>query len=181
MRSCRGTNAVIHFIVEAKVTQCIHIHLFHDSQASQSRFTSYASTYADTYANTAAPYRVVGGTRADIIQAPRQSFVGSQQATNPANTISSTHLPIPCSCVSDTQIFSYIRFIYVDCKLFAYPPHTMPYHVCGCYFFHPTQRTRQYLPQVKLEAHTTVLSTASRTVLKQNFINPSEEEIEEIT
>ncbi|KAF2642943.1 hypothetical protein P280DRAFT_515387 [Massarina eburnea CBS 473.64] len=51
-------------------------------------------------------------------------------------------------------------------------------HVCGCYFIDPDQRRssqRIYLPQVKLDAHTTILSTASRTVLKQTFVNTSKE------
>ncbi|KAL1611872.1 hypothetical protein SLS60_000093 [Paraconiothyrium brasiliense] len=56
----------------------------------------------------------------------------------------------------------------------------MSYHICGCYYFHPTARERYYLPQVKLDTHTTILSTASRTVLKQKFINPSKEELEEV-
>lgn len=46
-------------------------------------------------------------------------------------------------------------------------------HVCGCYIFNADTRERTYLPQVKLDAHTTVLSTASRTVVKQTFINTS--------
>jgi hypothetical protein len=45
------------------------------------------------------------------------------------------------------------------------------YHVCGCYVFHLETNKRTYLPQVKLDAHTTILSTASRTVLKQTFAN----------
>ena len=34
-------------------------------------------------------------------------------------------------------------------------------------------RTKKYLPQVDLKAHTTILSTTFRTVLSQNFVNPS--------
>ncbi|KAF1975408.1 hypothetical protein BU23DRAFT_633394 [Bimuria novae-zelandiae CBS 107.79] len=49
----------------------------------------------------------------------------------------------------------------------------MPQHVCGCYYFHHATKQRQYLPQVNLNAHTTILSTASRTVLKQKFVNAS--------
>ncbi|KAF1952705.1 hypothetical protein CC80DRAFT_495211 [Byssothecium circinans] len=51
------------------------------------------------------------------------------------------------------------------------------YHICGCYFIDPDrpQSQRIYLPQVKLDAHTTILSTASRTVLNQTFFNPSKE------
>ena len=33
--------------------------------------------------------------------------------------------------------------------------------------------TKKYLPQVDLKAHITVLSTTSRTVLSQDFVNPS--------
>jgi hypothetical protein len=52
-------------------------------------------------------------------------------------------------------------------------------HVCGCYFvLEPCRRT--YLPQVKLDAHTTILSTASRTVLKQTFVNNSSQSLDEI-
>lgn len=49
---------------------------------------------------------------------------------------------------------------------------------CGCYYQtlahdnrYPT--VKNYLPQVQLEAHTTVLSTTSRTTLTQTFSNPS--------
>jgi hypothetical protein len=52
-------------------------------------------------------------------------------------------------------------------------------HVCGCYFIHAA-RSRTYLPQVKLDVHTTILSTASRTVLKQTFINNSSSSLNEI-
>jgi hypothetical protein len=44
-------------------------------------------------------------------------------------------------------------------------------HVCGCYTFNTVTCERTYLPQVQLDAHTTILSTASRTVLNQTFIN----------
>ncbi|KAJ4293261.1 hypothetical protein N0V90_008543 [Kalmusia sp. IMI 367209] len=53
-------------------------------------------------------------------------------------------------------------------------------HICGCYYFTGTSQQRNYLPQVKLEAHTTILSTASRTVVKQRFINASKEGLEEV-
>ncbi|KAF2731039.1 hypothetical protein EJ04DRAFT_584404 [Polyplosphaeria fusca] len=48
-------------------------------------------------------------------------------------------------------------------------------HTCGCYFTTPVNGTlkRTYLPQVNLDAHTTVFSTASKTVLKQTFVNTS--------
>ncbi|ORY19793.1 von Willebrand factor type A domain-domain-containing protein [Clohesyomyces aquaticus] len=43
--------------------------------------------------------------------------------------------------------------------------------ICGCYYTDGIQRI--YLPLVNIDAHTTILSTASNTVLKQIFINPS--------
>ncbi|KAH7412309.1 von Willebrand factor type A domain-containing protein [Phaeosphaeria sp. MPI-PUGE-AT-0046c] len=49
-------------------------------------------------------------------------------------------------------------------------------HICGLYYNIPTNyfRTEKvYLPQVELQAHATILSTTSRTVLKQTFLNPS--------
>jgi hypothetical protein len=52
-------------------------------------------------------------------------------------------------------------------------------HVCGCYF-NSEARRRTYLPQVNLDAHTTILSTASRTVLKQTFVNTSSKPLDEI-
>lgn len=49
-------------------------------------------------------------------------------------------------------------------------------HVCGCYFLDPSNNgSRTYLPQVKLDARTTILSTASRTALKQTFVNTSKD------
>lgn len=47
--------------------------------------------------------------------------------------------------------------------------------MCGCYYLPSVDayNTKKYLPQVDLKAHTTVLSTASRTVLSQTFVNPS--------
>ena len=45
-----------------------------------------------------------------------------------------------------------------------------------CYDRNATQvDTRTYLPQVKLEAHVTVLATASKTVFKQSFLNLSKD------
>lgn len=52
--------------------------------------------------------------------------------------------------------------------------------VCGCYIYNPKAQTRTYLPQIKLDAHTTILSTASRTVLTQTFVNQSKESLDEI-
>ncbi|KAF2709596.1 hypothetical protein K504DRAFT_432315 [Pleomassaria siparia CBS 279.74] len=48
-------------------------------------------------------------------------------------------------------------------------------HVCGCHYNDVVRGTYQriYLPQVKLDAHVTVFSTASRTTLKQTFVNTS--------
>ncbi|KAL8639851.1 MAG: hypothetical protein Q9228_003159 [Teloschistes exilis] len=49
--------------------------------------------------------------------------------------------------------------------------------LCGCsYTIH---FTKQYLPQVQLDAHTTILSNTSRTTLKQTFTNPSDKSIEQ--
>ncbi len=47
--------------------------------------------------------------------------------------------------------------------------------VCGCYYmvWSRTHNAKKCLPQVNISAHTTILSTASRTVLSQTFINPS--------
>jgi len=53
---------------------------------------------------------------------------------------------------------------------------------CGCYYVVLGDEDRQkyvqprnYLPQVSLAAHTTILSTASRTVLSQTFLNTSDD------
>lgn len=48
-------------------------------------------------------------------------------------------------------------------------------HICGCYYTDTVNNElqRMYLPQVKLDAHTTVFSIASKTVLKQTFVNTS--------
>ncbi|KAF1828547.1 von Willebrand domain-containing protein [Decorospora gaudefroyi] len=54
------------------------------------------------------------------------------------------------------------------------------HHVCGCYVFNPNVRKRTYLPQVKLDIHTTILSKASRTVLRQTFVNGLSEPLQEI-
>jgi hypothetical protein len=52
-------------------------------------------------------------------------------------------------------------------------------HFCGLYYLHSVQvyqaPERKYLPQVSLSAHTTILSTTSRTTLTQNFVNPDGE------
>ncbi|KAL8958287.1 MAG: hypothetical protein Q9193_004625 [Seirophora villosa] len=50
-------------------------------------------------------------------------------------------------------------------------------YLCGCgYFVGPT---KHYLNRVQLDAHTTILSSTSRTTLKQIFSNPSSNEIKE--
>ncbi|KAI4286367.1 MAG: hypothetical protein L6R35_004377 [Caloplaca aegaea] len=50
-------------------------------------------------------------------------------------------------------------------------------YLCGCgYFVGPT---KHYLTRVRLDAHTTILSSTSRTTLKQIFSNPSPDEIKE--
>lgn len=47
-------------------------------------------------------------------------------------------------------------------------------HSCGCWYQIPPPGPRkEFLPQVDVNAHTTILSTTSRTSLKQTFINPS--------
>ncbi|KAH8723397.1 von Willebrand factor type A domain-containing protein [Phaeosphaeriaceae sp. PMI808] len=60
-----------------------------------------------------------------------------------------------------------------------YNPHNISYgqHFCGLYYNFTEQGRllKTYLPQVELQAHATILSTTSRTVLKQTFINPSTE------
>ncbi|KAI9843233.1 MAG: hypothetical protein M1837_006522 [Sclerophora amabilis] len=47
--------------------------------------------------------------------------------------------------------------------------------LCGCYYLVPGPNSprRTYLPQVDVKAGTTILSTTSRTVLSQAFLNPS--------
>ena len=50
--------------------------------------------------------------------------------------------------------------------------------LCGCWHIHniPGSRPqRQWLPLVDLASHTTILSTTSRTTLKQTFINPQKD------
>ena len=46
---------------------------------------------------------------------------------------------------------------------------------CGCYYVSTAKayKSKQYLPQIDLKAHTTVISNASSTVLSQTFVNPS--------
>ncbi|KAF2654410.1 VIT-domain-containing protein, partial [Lophiostoma macrostomum CBS 122681] len=49
-------------------------------------------------------------------------------------------------------------------------------YVCGLYYTFPNagQLEKLYLPQVNLQAHTSILATTSRTVLTQTFANPSD-------
>ncbi|EUC48580.1 hypothetical protein COCMIDRAFT_23746 [Bipolaris oryzae ATCC 44560] len=56
----------------------------------------------------------------------------------------------------------------------------MQNHLCGCYIYNSETARRSYLPQVNLDAHTTILSTASRTVLTQTFVNGSQDTLDEI-
>ncbi|KAJ5925399.1 hypothetical protein N7454_008038 [Penicillium verhagenii] len=47
----------------------------------------------------------------------------------------------------------------------------------GCFFF--VDRVPQFLPQVSLKAHATILSTTSRTTLTQTFLNASDHNLKE--
>jgi hypothetical protein len=54
-------------------------------------------------------------------------------------------------------------------------------YLCGCYYYGTQEvswqgRIKQYLPLLDSEAHSTILSTTSKTVLKQTFTNPSSDE-----
>ena len=54
---------------------------------------------------------------------------------------------------------------------------------CGCWI--PTKNSwggaqKQYLPSVGLESHTTILSTTSRTTLRQTFVNTSDKSLDEV-
>lgn len=48
---------------------------------------------------------------------------------------------------------------------------------CGCGYY--VGHTKRYLPQVQLDAHTTILSNTSRTTLKQTFANPSPHDVKQ--
>ncbi|KAJ5586845.1 uncharacterized protein N7459_002610 [Penicillium hispanicum] len=50
---------------------------------------------------------------------------------------------------------------------------------CGCCFF--SHNVSQYLPQVSLKAHATILSSAARTALTQTFVNPSDHILHEVS
>jgi hypothetical protein len=49
-------------------------------------------------------------------------------------------------------------------------------HICGLYYIvsgvEIYHQPRRYLPQVSLSAHTTIISSTSRTLLTQAFVNP---------
>ena len=54
---------------------------------------------------------------------------------------------------------------------------------CGCYYVVPNHYGRyvkQYLPQVDLRVHTTILSTTSRTTLTQTFVNPAKDTLKDV-
>lgn len=57
--------------------------------------------------------------------------------------------------------------------------------ICGCYYLddhpssHPRQPNRLYLPLLDVEAHAVIVSTTSKTTLKQTFTNPQQEAIKE--
>ncbi|KAL1877688.1 hypothetical protein Plec18167_004654 [Paecilomyces lecythidis] len=54
--------------------------------------------------------------------------------------------------------------------------------LCGCAYLQDSWRGLEYLPQVDLNVHSTILSSTSRTTLTQTFINPSKNEaIEEVS
>lgn len=52
---------------------------------------------------------------------------------------------------------------------------------CGCWFRPPNAFDKQYLPQIKLDAHTTILASTSSTTLRQTFHNPLDTSIDEAT
>ncbi|KAJ5497989.1 hypothetical protein N7453_007040 [Penicillium expansum] len=52
---------------------------------------------------------------------------------------------------------------------------------CGCLWNELGTWKPQYLPQVSLKAHATILSSAARTTLTQTFVNLSDKPIEEIS
>lgn len=50
--------------------------------------------------------------------------------------------------------------------------------LCACFFY--VEHQRRYLPRVDLSAHTTIVGTSSRTVLRQTFENTSSVKIDEL-
>ncbi|KIL86083.1 hypothetical protein FAVG1_10477 [Fusarium avenaceum] len=61
-------------------------------------------------------------------------------------------------------------------SLFGNPRHQTTN--CGCYIY--VNNIIKYLPQVQVNAHTTILATTSRTNLTQTFVNPTTNAIEEL-
>ncbi|KAH7126171.1 von Willebrand factor type A domain-containing protein [Dactylonectria macrodidyma] len=55
--------------------------------------------------------------------------------------------------------------------MFGGPPQRIAF--CGCFII--IESVRKYLPQVKVNAHTTILDTTSRTTLTQTFVNPNKD------
>ncbi|KAF1939498.1 von Willebrand domain-containing protein [Clathrospora elynae] len=56
------------------------------------------------------------------------------------------------------------------------PPPAGREYICGLYYIIPSggwRLEKNYLPQIELQAHATILATTSRTVLTQTFVNPS--------
>ncbi|QSS53924.1 von Willebrand domain-containing protein [Histoplasma capsulatum var. duboisii H88] len=58
------------------------------------------------------------------------------------------------------------------------PRHGSLQPLCGCWYLATT--TRQYIPQVDLKAHSTILSASSRTILTQTFINPTSRDLGDV-
>ncbi|KAH7009985.1 von Willebrand factor type A domain-containing protein [Ilyonectria destructans] len=52
-------------------------------------------------------------------------------------------------------------------------PHITPLPFCGCFIW--VESVQKYLPQVKVNVHTTILDTTSRTTLTQTFANPNKD------
>lgn len=52
--------------------------------------------------------------------------------------------------------------------------------LCGCRYISENDSSHDYLPQVSLKAHATLLSSISRTVLTQTFTNPSPRAVKEV-
>ncbi|OAX82824.1 hypothetical protein ACJ72_02828 [Emergomyces africanus] len=49
---------------------------------------------------------------------------------------------------------------------------------CGCWYL--ATHIQQYIPQVDLKAHATILSVSSRTTLTQTFINPTNKQLQDV-
>ncbi|RMZ68798.1 von willebrand domain-containing [Pyrenophora seminiperda CCB06] len=75
---------------------------------------------------------------------------------------------------SDTEVdiaLSHPEIITISMRNYRNPYGSFSRHGCGCYVYNASTYERTYLPQVKLDSHTPVLSTASRTVVSQTFVN----------